>query len=177
VSLGGSGDIEELSRRVSSGVSRLRGLDLGDEIEVEILGQLVGSSMTATELVEGIYGLGSSDEGFSSSYTRVRRGVRKLESKGLVSTRLFGRDKPYRLTDLAVINLARIGGGGRQMATVPRVDLVAYLATSGLSVPVVVLGSEWLSISDVGVVLLFAVFFFLLGASFVRFMQTLRRVF
>jgi len=177
VSRGDTDKLDELEHRVYSGVSKLRGIDLGDEVEVEILSQLVGSRRTATEIVEGIYGLGSRDEGFSSSYTRVRRGIRRLEARGLVSTNLLGRDKPYRLTDLAIINLARIGGESKQVRSLPRIDLVAYLATTGLSVPVVVLGSEWFKISDIGVVVLFAAFFFLLGASFVRFLQTLRRVF
>ena len=39
------------------------------------------------------------------------------------------------------------------------------------------LGSEWFKLSDIGVGILFAAFFFLLGASFIRFLQTLRRVF
>ena len=174
---GGSRSIDEYAHRVIDGVSKLRGLDIGDEIEVEILGQLVGGRRTVTEMVAGVYGLGSADEGFNSCYTRVRRGVKKLESKGYVSTSLFGWDKPYKLTDLAMINLARIGGDEKQTSVVSRVDLAAYLATTTLLIPVAVLGSDWFQLSDLGVVILFAAFFFLLGACFVRFLQTFRKVF
>ena len=177
MSRGGPRELDELEHKVHTGVSKLRGLDIGDELEVEILAKLVSTRRTITEIVEAVYGLASGEEGFSSSYTRVRRGIRRLESRGLVSTTLLGRDKPYRLTDLAVINLARIGGESRQMQALPRIDLAAYLATTGLSIPVIVLGSKWLPLTDLGVVALFAAFFFLLGASFVRFLQTLRRVF
>ena len=176
MSLGGPREIDDLQRRIHGGISKLKGLEIADELEIEILAQLVNTRRTITEIVEGIYGIRSTDEGFSSSYTRVRRGTRKLESKGLITTRIFGRDKPYRLTDLAIINLARIGGEARQIPTLPRIDLAAYLATTGLSIPVVILGTEWFQLSDIGVVALFAAFF-LLGASFVRFLQTLRRVF
>ena len=177
MSRGGSGSIDEFGRRVVNGVSRLKGLDIGDELEVEILGQLVRSRRTVTEMVEGIYGLGSMDEGFNSCYTRVRRGVKRLESKGFVSTNLFGWNKPYRLTDLAMVNLARMGGDVEQLDLVSRVDIAAYLTTIALLVPVAVLGADWLKLSDLGVLVLFAAFFFLLGASFVRFLQTFRRVF
>ena len=177
MSLGGPREIDDLQRRVHGGISRLKGLEIGDELEIEILAQLVNTRRTITEIVEGVYGLRSTDEGFSSSYTRVRRGTRRLESRGLITTRIFGRDKPYKLTDLAIINLARIGGEARQIPTLPRIDIATYLATTGLSVPVIVLGAKWFQISDIGVVALFAAFFFLLGASFVRFLQTLRRVF
>ena len=177
VSRGGSGHIDDFGQRVVNGVSRLRGLDIGDELEVEILGQLVRSRRTVAEMVEGIYGLGSADEGFNSCYTRVRRGVKRLESKGFISTNIFGWNKPYRLTDLAMVNLARIGGDVKQLDVVSRYDLAAFLATAALMVPVSVLGAEWFQLSDLGVVVLFAAFFFLLGACFVRFLQTFRRVF
>jgi DNA-binding HxlR family transcriptional regulator len=96
--------IDGLKERVEEGVSKLRGLDIGDQLAVEILSQLVYGRKTTTEITEGIYGLGRSDEGFKSSYTRVGRQIRQLESKGLVSRRLFGNDKPYRRWELEVLS-------------------------------------------------------------------------
>jgi hypothetical protein len=98
----GAKQVDQLQHRVREGVSKLKGLDMGDELSVEILGQLVQGRKTTTEITESIYGLSYSDEGWKSSYSKVNRQIRRLESKGLVSRRLLGKDKPYRLTRLAV---------------------------------------------------------------------------
>jgi hypothetical protein len=167
---------DRLGQRVRKGVSRLRGTDVGDDLQVEILSQLVEGRKTMAELVERIYGLQRDDQGFSSSYTKVRRATKRLESKGLLATKLFGKEKPYRLTDLAIINLARIGGEKEQIALVSRSDLALYIATAALAVPIASLGSSWLQVSDPGVAAFFACFFYLLGASTSRIAQTLRKV-
>jgi hypothetical protein len=169
--------LKRIRERVREGVVRLRGLDIGDEIGVEILAQLVEGRRTATEIVERIYGLQVSDEGFQSCYTRARRELRKLESRGLISRRLFGRDKPYRLTELAVTNLARIGGEERQLPLIPRSDLVAYLATLILSVPVGLQAVNGVQLAGAETVGLFGCFCFFVGFSFSRILLTLRRVF
>ncbi len=70
--------IDELERKVKSGLSKLRGLDVADQLGIEILGQLVQGRKTMTEVVDGIWGLKSSDPGFSSCYTKVRRATRNL---------------------------------------------------------------------------------------------------
>jgi len=168
--------ITGLQKGIKNGLHKLRGLDVADQLGIEILSQLVGQKKTMAEIVEGIWGLRSSDPGFSSCYTKVRRATRNLESKGLVSTRLFGRDKPYRLTDLAMINLARIGGEAKQIPALPRVDLATYLATAVLSIPIILLGADWFRMSNPSIIAVFAAFFFLLGVSFSRFIQALRRV-
>lgn len=169
--------VEGLESDVRKGVSRIRGLELGDEVAVEVLTQLVEGRKTMSEIVEGVYGLTRSDEGFSSSFTKVRRATKRLESSGLVSTGLFGRDKPYRLTDLAMINLARIGGGRGQVRILPRIDILTYAATAALSLPVAFLGLGWVELLDSGVIVVFGCFFYLLGASTVRVVQAFRKVF
>ena len=172
----GAKQVDQLQRRVRDGVSKLKGLDIGDELSVEILGQLVQGRKTATEITESIYGLSRSDKGWKSSYSKVTRQIRRLESKGLVSRRLFGKDRPFRLTQHAVINLAKIGGGEQQLPILPRIDIPFYLAMIvtgilvGLSVFDLLKIPELTSSSLLG---FFCVFF---GISITRFAQTLRRV-
>jgi hypothetical protein len=173
----GSDNIDDLQARIQQGVSKLGGLDIGDELSVEILRQLVGGRKNTSEMVELIYGLRRGEEGFSSCFSRVGREIRKLESKGLVSRRVFGRDRPYRLTELAVANLARIGGEEKQMPLIPRSDLLVYLVTIILAVPVGLQGMGWLGIADTGTVGLFPSFCFSLGVSSYGAVRTIRRVF
>jgi len=170
--------IEDLRIKVKEGVSKLRGLEVGNELSVEILSRLAEGRRTASELVEEIYQVRSSDEGFYSSYARVRREIRRLESKGLVSTNVLGRNRPYRLTDLAVINLARIGGESKQMPVLPPIDILIYLATAASLIPLL-FGSmgRFIDPSEMVTLGLFGLFCLLLGASLTRFFQTLRRVF
>jgi hypothetical protein len=171
-----SKELDELDRRVRGGVAKLRGIHVGDEVEVEVLTHLVGGRFTIAELVEKMYGLDRNEEGFSSSYTKVRRATRRLESRGLVSTRLFGKERPYRLTEYAITNLARIGGGEPQRALMPRQDLIVHATTLALSIPMLLLAKGWLVLSDPGTIVLFACFFYLLGASSSRLVQMLRRI-
>jgi hypothetical protein len=168
--------VDRLQRRVRAGVSRLRGIEIGDELSIEVLAQLIDNRKSQTEIVEGIYGLSRPDEGFKSCYTRIGRELRRLESKGLVSRQLFGRDKPYRLTQHAVINLAKIGGREQQVPILPAIDIPFYLAmiVSGVLVGLSVAGlMEIPELSSIG---LFGIFCVLFGISITRFAQTVRRV-
>ena len=103
--------------------------------------------------------------------------MRRLESKGLVSTGLLGREKPYRLTDLAIVNLARIGGEAKQIPAMPRKDVATYLATLILSLPLVLVALRWVEFSEPALVGTFGAFCFLFGVSFSRLVQSIRRVF
>jgi hypothetical protein len=169
--------IESLQLRVKEGVSKLRGLDIGDQLAVEILSQLVDGRKNASEIVELIYGLKRDDEGFNSSYNRVSREIRRLESKGLVSRALFGKEKPYRLTELAVSNLARIGGEGKQVSMVPWYDIAIYLTTLVVTVPTVLHAWDWFQLPEIGTIGLFGFLCFFLGISVCELVRTLRRVF
>jgi hypothetical protein len=173
----GIDEFEKLRTRVREGVYRLRGLDTGDELGVEILAQLVDGRKSAAEIVLLVYGLRKGDEGFKSCYTRVARGIRKLESKGLVSRKLMGRDKPYRLTQLAIANLARIGGEEQQLPVLPWYDAAVYLATLGLTAAVGVQSLGWIQLPETPTIGLSALLCMLLGASICELVRTLRRVF
>ena len=170
-------EIDQLPQKIKDGITQLRGLDIGDQVTIEILANLVDGRKTVAEIVERIYGLNSQDEGYFSAYSRIRRGVRRLESKGLVSTGILGREKPYRLTDLAMINLARIGGGAKQSPVIPVKDAVTYISTLALSVPLILVVARWAEFSEPVLVGLFGVFCFLFGISFSRLVQSIRRVF
>lgn len=169
--------MEDLHNKVRDGVSKLRGLNIGDELSVEILSNLIEGRMTVAEITERVYGLTNNDEGYSSCYSRIRRGIRRLESKGLVSRSLFGTNQPFRLTELAVINLAKIGGEEKQMKVVPRTDLVVYLATIVLALPVVFSALTLVEIAELSIISIFGCFCFLLGISFTRIVMSVRRVF
>jgi hypothetical protein len=173
----GSDSIEDLNHKVREGISRLKGLEVGNELGVEILAQLIEGKKTVSEIVERIYGVTSSDEGFASSYGRVWREIRRLESRGLVSRKFFGNEKPYRLTDLAVTNLARIGGEEKQIRVIPRVDMVSYLVTITISVVVALHSKDLLVLPEIGTLGLFVLFGFSAGISFTRGIQSIRRVF
>ena len=170
-------NVEKLRHKVRNGVSKLKGLDIGDELAVEIMAQLVEGRRTVSEVVERTYGLCVSDEGFHSSYNRVSREIRRLESKGLVSRKLLGRDKPYRLTQLAIANLARIGGEEQQLPLVTKTDLATYLATVALSVPHFLRAMQWIELAELPTIGLLVGFSFCLGFSCARLLQTLRKVF
>jgi DNA-binding PadR family transcriptional regulator len=173
----GSENIEDLHQRVKKGVSKLRGLEIEDELALELLAQLVEGKKTAAELVERAYGITSSDAGYKSSYGKVWRVIRRLESKGLISRKIFGKDKPYRLTELAVTNLARIGGEERQQLSIlPRIDIALYLATTISVLPTAFLARGWIQLTNPATVALFGSFCVLLGFSLCRFIQALRRI-
>lgn len=172
-----SDNIDDLKQKVVDGVSKLRGLDIGDLLAVEILGQLVQGKKSLTEITEGIYGLGRSDDGFKSCYTRVGREIRRLESKGLVSRKLFGNERPYRLTQLAIINLARIGGEEQQLPVIPRIDLVPYLGTLGISVIGALHARGIVQLPETGTLGLLLIFGIFIGISLTEVLRTLRRVF
>ncbi len=173
----GPKNIEDLQNKVKEGITKLKGLEIGDELAVEIMAQLVEGKKTPAEIVERVYGLQNPDEGFISSYGRVWREIRRLEAKGLVSRKLFGKDKPYRLTQLAIINLARIGGEEQQRSVIPRIDLVPYLGTVGTAVTAALQGQGLLQLPQQGTQVLLVLLCLFVGVSFCRLLESIRRVY
>jgi len=162
--------------RVRKGVSRLKGVDVTDQLEIEILSQLLDGNRTSAEIVHSVYGLGRGDPGFSSVYSRVRRSLRRLEYKGLVSRKLFGRDRPYRLTQLAKINLARIGGEEEQVGPLRGADLLVWSGTVCLAGLVGALGSGWVRLPNPALFVVFGSFFYFLGLTTSSLIHAVRRV-
>ena len=170
-------NVDDLKGKVKEGITKLKGLEIGDELAVEILSQLVEGKKTPAEIVERVYGLQNPDEGFISSYGRVWREIRRLEGKGLVSRNLFGKDKPYRLTQLAIINLARIGGEEQQRSVIPSIDLVPYLGTVGTAIASALQAQGLLELPQQGTLLLLVLLCLFLGISFTRVLEAFRRVY
>jgi DNA-binding PadR family transcriptional regulator len=168
---------KEIQRRTLASVRRLRYLDLSP-LEAEILDRLIDGRRTAVELVGEIYGLGRGDESYDASCVRVRRALRRLERRGLASTRIFGRDRPYRVTRHGVAVLASIAPemGEPRILGWPRIALLAATALCGL---VMVSSTRVFEgcLGDWGELALFASFFFLSGLSVSVLVDGIRRVF
>ncbi len=173
----GPKSIDDLKGKVKEGITKLKGLEIGDELGVEIMAQLVEGKKTPAEIVERVYGLQNPDEGFISSYGRVWREIRRLEAKGLVSRKLFGKDKPYRLTQLAIVNLARIGGEEQQRSIIPSIDLVPYLGTLGAAIASALQAQGLLHLSQQGTLVLLVSLCLFVGISFTRVLEAIRRVY
>jgi hypothetical protein len=158
-------------------VRSLKDLALVSELQTEVLRHLVDGPRTVPELVFLIYEVGREDSEFSIYYMRIRRSIRKLENKALVSTKIFGRDKPYRLTRYAVENLYYVGRPNSPETLLSRVDLAIYSAAlilgsgtlflvwSSPSVP----EPTWIIISS-------GAFTYLLGLATSRIIRSLRRI-
>ena len=159
-------------------VRALGDLGLGSDLQNEMLRHLIHGPRTMTELVELIYGVSRDGEDFHADYMKVRRAVRKLENKGLISTRVFGRDKPYRLTPYAIerlYHLARPDGG--DVGLMSRGDMTIHVST--LTTGLVTLILTWQALgepSPVLIVLFSGVFFYLLGASSSKILGLMRRI-
>ena len=181
--MGNNPDVDD---RVVEGLSRLREemfrstrslrkVELRSEIELEIVSALVNGERSIGELVEEIFRVDSSDPGFDAQYMRVYRAAQDLSSRGFVSRRLFGREKPYRLTGYCVEKLFS-GPGTPSPRMVTRLEFVLYALTLICGT---VMALDGVSVLDLGVKGLLAfnsLFFFLLGLSSLRMLQNLRRV-
>lgn len=128
MSIGHDSD-ENHRRRVVVDARSLRKLQLS-VLETEILDGLINGRKNAVELVEHIYGMKWDDPGHNAVYLKVCRGLRALERRGLVSTRLFGRDKPYRITPHGLGVLANIFPDADVPKVVSFPELAVILATT-----------------------------------------------
>jgi len=155
-----------------SALRNLREVELSPN-ELNVLEELLKGRRTIPELVLLMYGKGIEDAEYRTYYMRVRRAVARLESKGMISTRLFGKKKPYKLSRHAIERLLAIGEGNERRVA-PRLDYVVYgltlalcLATLSVSrhvyYPAVVLGLAGGSLVFVGI-------------SLCRVLETIRRV-
>jgi hypothetical protein len=156
----------------------LKDLDLVSELQTEVLRHLVDGPRTVPELVSLIYGMGRQDSEFQTYYMRVKRSIRKLENKALVSTKILGRDKPYRLTRYAVENLYYVGRPHLSPeALLSRIDTAIYAATLIIGSSTLLLtwasppapAPTWIIVSS-------GAFTYLLGLATSRIMRSMRRI-
>ncbi len=168
----------DLESKIGQSTRELMRAELDNEIQASIVRELLYGERTLTELVEAIYSLSQGDEGYRTSYTRIRRDARDLEARGFVSRRLFGRDKPYHLTQLAVVKLTRIANTRSSWSSelVPKEDVVLYTAALCLLASYLVISRGAAVGSELVLLLFFSLSLFCGGMAFLRFLETLRRV-
>ena len=65
-----------------------------------------------------------------------RRTISDLESRGFVSRSLFGKEKPYQLTQFAIARITKITGVSEswEPRLIPKVDLILYMGALSLGV-------------------------------------------
>jgi hypothetical protein len=158
-----------------SSIKEFRELNLG-MLEVEVLARLVDGRRTNNELVLEIYGTGKDRSDFTADYNRVRRALKNLERKGLVSTPLLSKEKPYRLTQHGIASLTRIGGTKwPKPRIIPVKDRVLYASSIIFAVATVAV-SRGEVLSHPFDSILASVFLVTVGGSLVRMLETIRRV-
>jgi len=146
-------------------VRRIGEAELRPPLEAEIVIRLMDGRRTAPELTGEIFG---NHEEYRTEYARIRRELKRLESKGVVAaTTLFGRKRPYRITRYGVARLMQVNGTKEESFVNPT-DAFLYIAT--IAVLALVLD---LPEAPSGLPLVLA---FLSGGSIVRLLESLRSV-
>ena len=107
---------------------------------------------------------------------KVKRATEHLQARGLVSTKLFGKNKPYRLTRYAVEMLTPIAGESTRYRLVPRQDAVLYSAT--MIILLATIGSSQTHIlSPFPVLFMGWASCIFIGVSLCRFIEMVKKVF
>jgi hypothetical protein len=164
--------------RPSLGVARpnswdLEGLDVFKPLEVEILLQLAKGRRTVSELTEIIYGVGRQNPDYYTYYMKISRAVKALQRRGYVVSRMFGRDRPYRLTPHAAAKMIDIESVERRLVT--PLDALTYMVTAALGViNIVIADSDWLDTPQT--IAVYSVFLLMAGYSIRLLWNTIRRV-
>jgi len=173
-----SKNLAEVESKIARSMKTLMEGELKDIAQAGIVRELLSGSRTSSELVESLYGLKRGDEGFQSYYTKIRREIADLESRGFVSRRLFGRERPYRLTQLAVVKLTRMADLAPTWSTrlITRIDLIAYLAALSLAGTCALVSTHGIDLPASRWFALLLTSTFLTGIAFTRFVQMLKKV-
>jgi len=161
--------VEERLRRLHdkalSSVRRLRAMNF-TMLEADIMDRLIEGRRTAVELVVEIYGLSREDPAYRAACIRVRRALRGLEHRGMVSTKLFGRDKPYRLTRHGVALLASISEETDGPTLLPPWSRALFGSTLFIGILMLLASRGFLGeLGGWAIYLLVATFFWLFGFS------------
>jgi hypothetical protein len=170
-------ELKDLTRKkVFRAVEDLKQLDVSDLLQAEIIGKLLTGRRTVAELVEEIYGQRKGGTGFMSAYSKTRRSIRELESKGYVTTTIFGKNKPYRLTKYAISRLSDFETPAHKASLVPRKDLFLYILTSVLAALALAVVYENIGLEGLSLASFYAIFFILVGISITRLLETITKV-
>jgi len=176
---GGRGDLlgsDDFRGKLREVASKALVAEISDPLELAILENLVGGAHSTAELVEEIYGSKRDEPGYMTNYTRARRALDRLSSRGYVSRRLFGSVKDYRLTQYGFERLARLASGVQKPQVLPAKDMVLHFLTLSVAVPLLLSASGRIAVSDSSLILLDSLFFFMLGLSVSRIVRGLGMV-
>ncbi len=170
-------DLRRIESRLRSSAKSLDKLGLASVIEANIVAELLEGRKTVAELVEGLYQVPRDNPHYSAYYDKARRAAGSLESKGYVARRLFGRDKPYKLTRLGWGRILAASLDAKPPRTIPGVDAILYLTTLTLG------GLCWLLSAGTNLspgtgsyLALFSAFLIAAGMSIVKFLETMRGI-
>ena len=153
----------------------VRDASLRGSLEAEVVSSLIDGEKTVTELVEMIFPVRSDDPDFNTHYMRVWRATQDLASNGYVVKRLFGRERPYRLTRYGVERLFSGSGTGRP-GLVAWIDISLYMATILFASLLLVIHIMASATGNMILSVINPAFFFLLGVSSLRMIQTFVKV-
>jgi len=167
--------LRPLRKRILANLKGLRDLDMVTVLEAEIVVRLLEGRRTAGELAEEIFDVRRESESFHSHYMRVCRALHSLQRRGYVATRLFGRDRPYRLTDYAISRLARLEDE-KPPRLIPRKDAAIYTMTIAASCILLSARAGLLSLGRQGFMILFTLGVFLSGIALTRFVEMNKKV-
>jgi hypothetical protein len=156
--------------------SRTLASELKDPLEFSIIERLIEGPRTAAELVEEIFSITRDGPGYMTSYTRVRRSLGGLSSRGYVSRKIFGTSKPFRLTHYAIGRLTSFAAGDEPPQVLPNIDRIIHLITLLLLAVVLLSASGRLAIEGMWINILNSLCYFSLGISATRIAQGFWRV-
>ena len=170
--------LRALKENVAHSVSQLARTDLKDVLQAEILLELMKGQRTTNELVEAVYHVSPDNPGYRTCYTRVGRNLADMRSRGYVSRRLLGKEKPYRMTPLAVARISAIRGvaGTDRTKIFPREDIVIYALSILLGVASLVFSEQVGGSNSDWFPVVFSCFLFTSGAAVTRLYDSLRSV-
>jgi hypothetical protein len=166
------GGSEDVTKDISTLTRKMRDLDL-DTLQSEILGELMEGRRTLAEMVDILFGVRYGDDSFDAHYSQLRRAISGLEKRGFVAREgLFGREKPYRLTQFGVAKLATISPDMSQPGIISKLDLLFFCITAAWAITVCVLSTS----TGFPFTLAASVLGFLLGVVTTRSIQITRKV-
>ncbi len=148
--------------RVLRNLGYQKALGLVTVLEAEMIAYLLERSRTVADIVDLVYRTRKDDPAFHQNYMRVSRTLRLLETRGYVSRRLFGSNKPYRITDYA---LQKLAGVERVWGTrlVSGWELAIYAGTITAATVTIFASLGVLQVSRFGFMIIYTVLVFLSG--------------
>ena len=122
-------------------LDQLRKLGVESMEEAQVVAHLsLAGEKTIQQLADEMFwkkgGRGSELRSRRNAYVRMMRVLQRLEKKGAVAKKLFGREKPYHVTEELKDYLAIRTGGPRATVvgvSIPRWDLACCVATVGVA--------------------------------------------